>query len=609
MRRLRTIFGSNTYNIYYIEKEDEAVKAVEYIQKTFDSLMLDIETGKQAKYIKHKKAGLCPHLSFIRLIQIYGGGNKVWVFDMININLAIFTSLLQLKKLWAHNAVFEQKFFKYLGIPIPHCRCTQVLYELVRRAEVEEAYDSPRLHTGLDEMVAREMDFKVSKQFQNSNWNAKQLSVSQIQYAATDVIVMYPTLQKLLPRVNKFKLGKIFAVTCKFQEAIVQMELNGMGFDRKAHLKLYREWSKNIEKVEFECIALFGAINLASPQQLSAWAEDCLSKTNKALMEKTPTGQYSFNAKKLKIISHVPAIAKYLEYKKLQGWITKFGPNLSRHVHPKTGNIHASWWITGIATGRMSASNPNMQQCPRDKIFRSLFVPKKGHLLVVRDFSSIEVRVAAEYSKDPIMLDAYRNGKDLYREFAARLFSIKPEDVTDDQRHIGKTCVLAFQYGMGAEKFRTYAQEVGIDISLTIAEHYKANYYNTFKIYIHWCNRMRNVCSDTGLCKTRLGRLRRLESENQYTKSINTIIQGTAAQILYCSMNDFLDKGFEKKSVQILGVIHDEYIISSPEKIAPIVDAELKKSMVTGYKAVFPKGVTVGLSEGGPGVSWGEAKG
>ena len=216
-----------------------------------------------------------------------------------------------------------------------------------------------------------------------------------------------------------------------------------MPIDWEKHSKLVTNWKSELEVKKEICKQYFGDINLNSNKQLSFWVQDYYKDQPDVIANwaKTDKGQFSFTRNKVKIKNNTKEVKALLEYKKVSKLLDSFGESLKDYVHPVTGRIHASYILAGALTGRFSSRNPNLQQQVRDAYFREIYAVKDGYL-VVCDLSQIELRVQAEMSRDPVMLDVYRNGKDIYKVFASQMYHCSIEEVTKKQRQVGKNCVL-----------------------------------------------------------------------------------------------------------------------------------------------------------------------
>ncbi len=272
-------------------------------------------------------------------------------------------------------------------------------------------------------------------------------------------------------------------------------------------------------------------------------------------------------------------IAKYRELSKLK---STYIDALPEYINPHTNKIHTSFSQTQVATGRLSSSEPNLQNIPTitayGKEIRAAFVPKQGHLFVSADYSQIELRVLAYLSQDPALLRAFAQNRDIHAETAARLFDVSPEHVTPEQRNMGKRINFSVLYGMTPFGL---SQDLGIPFGQ--AKDYIDKYFAGYPRVMEW---MEQVIVDTkhkGYVTTLAGRRRYVPAIYEKNRSlyeearrvaINTVAQGTAAEIMKKGMIT-LNTLFKEKNLgaQMILQIHDELIVSVPEQELHIAES------------------------------------
>lgn len=621
MKKLQIKWNDEQFFAYHITTAKDADKAVDYLRKNPCSLFgLDIETAKIPTYQNHDKAGLDPHLSTIRLIQIYHPGlNKIFIFDESSDACREFLSE---QKFIAHNAIFEIKHFLNKGIEID-CICSMILGMFVENAEhspfepaddEQEARYKPTKGFGLASLVQKYLGKVVPKALQVSDWNAKELSTEQLTYAALDAVLTYKLGKHLYPIMAEWKMKKAFKMYKEMQYVIAEMELNGMGFDKKAHDELIDTWKQSKLEAESECYDYFGATNMRSPKQLHEWVEKNVDdKLKKVWPRSEKTKNFSFNKQGLLAIQNRhPAIEKYMEYKKYATLLSTFGQSLQDQINPKTNRIHCSFSLGHTRTGRLSSREPNLQNMPaRGDSFRHIFVAGPGNVLVVADFSQIEIRVAGELSRDPEIRGAYERGEDLHKAIVSDLEGKPVEEVTKDERQLGKAINFGLQFGMGARKLAFYAAtSYGVEMSESDSERAYTAYHKRFNVYSSWCDMQRNNSRRSGFCRTPMGKVRKLAEGEEYTKAVNTPVQGGAAEVSYAALIELRKRLKDTNSgVKILNTVHDEIILECPKPLADYSAKVLKDSMVAGMAKIFPE--TPGLQnlvEVNSGLSWAAAK-
>ena len=620
MKKYSLAFNGVPFDAYYTVETSEVDKLVATL-KEIPCYGLDIETAKKAEYLEDRRAGLDPHLTDIRLIQIYDG-EKVAVFDLFHVDITKCPSLLQFlrtKRFVAHNAIFEIKHLTHNGIK-PDVGCSLLLAMLVDRAErspfekeEDDDYEPDgmseyRRGYSLDAVTARLFGVKVDKFFQTANWNTAVLPKEQVLYAALDAVLTFKVAEVLVPKVNLYKMGKTYRLLKETQYAICEMELNGMELDEEAHQDLIREWSNADRIAQAQCKELIPVANLNSTTQLERWAQRHFHKDIVVRWPKTPTGKFTFNRNKILHLADDPAIAALLEHKKYFKLLTTYGTPLHEQRNPKTDRIHTQFNLGGTRTGRLSSRDPNLQNLPRDASVRNIFTAGQGRTLVVADFGQIEMRVAGELSRDPAILDAYATGKDLHALMAANILGKQVSTVTKQDRQLAKAVNFGLLFGMGSDKLRTYAKtSYDVDMSVDLAEHAVKLFRTTYAVYGMWQRRQREYCTKLGFVRTPCGKMRKLTEEEVYTKAVNTPVQGGAAEVMFYSLCNFVRRSDGK--FRLLNCVHDEMIIDCAEGDEEEAKECLELSMIDGMLQVFPNATTVKLVEAKAGKSWGECKG
>ena len=199
----------------------------------------------------------------------------------------------------------------------------------------------------------------------------------------------------------------------------------------------------------------------------------------------------------MRVAAHYPPIAALTKIATIDKILTSFGDTLAAKISPVTGRIHASYKVAGTASGRASCSGPNLQQIPRDKRFRALFVPDPGNVLVVADYSSMELRAAAHISGDPAMTEAFERGDDLHRITAARMSGKDPADVTDEERSAAKRVNFGAIYGMGAAGLVKSAWDAyGTVLSQTEATRWLDAFAEAYPIFASWRREHADRCAE-----------------------------------------------------------------------------------------------------------------
>jgi DNA polymerase I len=562
-------------------------------------LGLDTETAKLAPYEDNEKAGLDPHLSRIRLVQVCRG-DTVYVFDVDALG-----GLGPLKPLWgldlvAHNAVFELKHLMHAGVCPEQIDCTMLMANALWG----------NLHS-LEELAKEVLGLTVSKELQKSDWNAQQLTEEQIAYAALDAVLAHRLHAVLLERlVSGERLG-VYDRMRAAQASIAKLELNGIHLDAEGHKRLIQAWEVEKVQAEKELQEVLGPeVNPASPQQLSKWLQSNLDKETLRQWPRTDTGQLETGGKALSRFSHLPVVQPLRKFKEVSKLLSTFGHGYAEHVSPATGRIHASFRLGGTATGRLSCKGPNVQNPPRDARLRTLFCAPPGRRLLIADYSQIELRVAALVSKDPVMLEAYEKGEDLHRKTAAAVAGKPPEQVTKEERQAAKAINFGLLYGQGPEGLAQYAkQSFDVEMGLSEARRAKEAFFRTYRGLARWQQQTSRLSKLEMAAVTPGGRVRdfRLEGRYKYTEALNTPIQGGAAEVMLEALAA-LERRLEGIDAKLVNVVHDEVLVEVAEGDLALAMEAVEQAMIEGMLAVFPGASTKGLVAVKIAANWAEGK-
>jgi DNA polymerase-1 len=582
----------------YITNKEAANQAFKEIEASENALSLDIET-----YPKAGGSGLDPFTSEIRLIQIYGGGESVYVFDLRNIPLESFPDTIWKRPIVCHNALFELKHILHRGIELDQVGCTMIMGYLL------QGY-SRGGNLSLKGLIKEHLEIEISKEEQLSDWSQKILSQKQIDYAAADAVITHQLFLKLRQDLRDRGLLNIYSIRKGAQKALTKIMLNGVFFNTTSHDELIKKWEKKEFQYKDNLIKSLGDINLNSNKQLNAWLNKHIDQKTLSKWPRTPTGSLSVTSKVVgRFKGSISWSEDYLQYKKYFKKLTTYGKKMQRHIHPSTGRMQPDFLLAGTDTGRLSSRNPNIQQFPRDPEFRELFEAPKDKVLVVADYSQIELRVAAIVSKDKVMLEAYEQGEDLHKKTAAALLSIQEKDVTKEERQHAKAVNFGFLFGQGAQGFVNFAKDTyDVDVTIEEAIEAKSKFLETYPDLKRWQVRIRSNAKLSLKVKTPCGFVRRFkEAKHTYNQSLNTPIQGGAAEVLLKALA-LLDKALDQSKAKIVNCIHDEIILESLEDYKDEASKILEDSMIAAFSAVFPTGSTKNLIETKSAENWRNAK-
>lgn len=387
-------------------------------------------------------------------------------------------------------------------------------------------------------------------------------------YAAEDADITLKLKNILEKELRENKLEQLFnEIESPLIYVLADMEWTGVRLDLEALEQLAEEYRKEMNQIEKEIIEMAGIeFNINSPKQIGEILFDKMKIIDNP--KKTKTGQYSTSENELeKLRSKHPIIEKILEQRSLKKLLSTYIEAFPQLINPKTGKIHTSFNQTATATGRLSSSNPNLQNIPirdeRGKEIRKVFIPDEGCTFLSADYSQIELRIMAHLSKDKNMIEAFNKGQDIHAATASKIFKIPLEEVTPDMRRKAKTANFGIIYGI-----TPYGLSQRLGISRSDAKKLIEEYFTTFSGVKRYMDESIAKAREQGYVETIFGRKRFLpdiNSQNAIVRgyaernAINTPIQGSAADIIKVAMNKIykrLSDG-EYKSKMILQV-HDE---------------------------------------------------
>ena len=328
--------------------------------------------------------------------------------------------------------------------------------------------------------------------------------------------------------------------------------------------------------------------NINSPKQVGEVLFDQLKLDAKA--KKSKTGQYSTSEDVLLALKPKhPVVGMILEYRELKKLISTYISALPTYINPETGKIHTTYNQTVTATGRLSSSNPNLQNLPirseRGQLIRQAVIPDEGCMFLSADYSQIELRLMAHFSQDPHLVEAFRSGQDIHAATAAKIFNVPIEEVTKDQRRQAKTANFGIIYGISA-----FGLAQQLDCSRSEAKALIDGYFAAFPRVIDYIERQKELARQQGYAITLFGRKRYLPdilSHNATVRSfaernaVNSPIQGTAADIIKMAMVTIHRRLKEEGlKAQMIMQVHDELNFNVPlnevEKVREIVVSEMQ---------------------------------
>ena len=424
------------------------------------------------------------------------------------------------------------------------------------------------------------------------------------EYAAEDADITLQLKNKLEPELKKQGAEKLFyEIEMPLMPVLAEMEMTGVCLDTDSLSETSKQLTQRMLDIEQRIYELAGEhFNIASPKQVGDILFDKLKIIDKA--KKTKKGQYVTSEEVLQQLRHkheiVGLILDHRGLKKLLGTYIEALPKL---INPRTGHIHTSFNQTITATGRLSSSDPNLQNIPirgeDGKEIRKAFIPEPGCLFFSADYSQIELRVMAHLSQDPQMIEVFREGKDLHAATAANIYKKPIEEVTRDERTKSKRANFGIIYGI-----TVFGLAERLDIPRDEAKMLIDGYFDTFPQVHDYMEKSKEVARQQGYVTTLFGRRRYLPDINSANSvvrgfaernAINAPIQGTAADIIKVAMihifQRFKTEGIKSKMIL---QVHDELNFSvypdEKEKVERIVLEEMQNAFQMAVPLVADSG-------------------
>jgi len=432
------------------------------------------------------------------------------------------------------------------------------------------------------------------------------------EYAGIRAAAILALHRLFVPEIGRLELDRLLReIEVPLIPVLVDMEWAGIAIDAALFAELARTFGAESERAR---VAIFEAageeFNVNSPKQLATILFD---KGGLPILKKTKTGP-STDADVLEQLSamgyEVPQ--RILAYRELQKLLSTYVDVLPRMVNRHTGRIHTTYHQTGAATGRLSSSDPNLQNIPvrtaRGGEIRRAFVPATGWRLIVADYSQIELRLLAHLSGDPLLLDAFHRGGDVHRQTAALIFGVEPDAVTPDMRARAKTINFATIYGQGP-----FALSKQLGVPQAEAKEFIQHYFERFAGVRAYLDGLVESARQQGYVETLFGRRRyipEVKDKNFNVRSFgertaqNTPLQGSAADLIKLAMRDtharLRDRGLK---AHLLLQVHDELVLESPPGEVEDVSAVVQGAMEGAAELAVPLVAEVGVGD-----NWLDAK-
>lgn len=530
--------------------------------------------------------------------------SKPWVLEQLK-------PLLESEKpKIGHNLKYDIEIFKNVGITLQG-----IVFDTMLESYV---LDSVGSRHDMDTLSAKYLQYKTVTFEEIAGKGAKQLTFNQVPldkagfYAAEDADVTLKLHQKLWPLLEKStKQKEVFEnIEMPLVPVLAKMECHGVLIDTGALAQQSKELAARLVELEEEAYRLAGqSFNLNSPKQLQ---EILFQKLKLPILEKTPTGQISTAESVMQVLAENYPLPKIiLDYRSLSKLKYTYTDALPQQINSETGRVHTSYHQANTATGRLSSSDPNLQNIPirnmEGRKIRSAFISPPGYKILAADYSQIELRIMAHLSQDPGLHKAFEMGDDIHKSTAAAVYGIPLDKVSAEQRRSAKMINFGLMYGMSA-----FGLAKQLSIKREEAEKQIERYFACFPAVRHFMDEIRKQAAEQGYVETLLGRrlyLPELKSSSVASRraaeraAINAPMQGTNADIIKLSMIQ-LDQWITQNQLDIRMImqVHDELVFEVPEKLIKMATEHIRSIMENIILLSIPLRVGIGV-----GHNWDEA--
>ncbi|ABQ54117.1 TPA: DNA polymerase I [Legionella pneumophila subsp. pneumophila] len=469
----------------------------------------------------------------------------------------------------------------------------------------------------MDSLALKYLGYKTISYEDVAGKGAKQLRFDQIPvekagiYAAEDADITLRLHHKLYPMLDEPLRNVLHDIEMPLLTVLADMEIHGVLIDPVILEKHGSRLKEQMKSLEQEAVQLAGkAFNLNSPKQLQ---EILFDEQKLPVVAKTPTGQPSTAESVLQELAfdyRLPAVI--LEYRSLSKLVSTYIDALPKRINPKTHRVHTSYNQAVAATGRLSSSDPNLQNIPirseEGRLIRTAFIAPEGSLIMAADYSQIELRIMAHLSQDDNLLRAFANGWDIHAATASEIFQTNLEAVSKEQRRRAKAVNFGLIYGMSAFGL---AKQIGVERQ--DAQHYIDTYFRRYPKVLEYMERTRKQAHQLGYVETLFGRrlyLPEINSRNLMRQkaaertAINGPMQGTAADIIKKTMLAVSSWEHSQKnpSAKMIMQVHDELVFEVRKEAVEECHAIIHKLMEQTVKLSVPLVVSIGI-----GSNWDDA--
>ena len=508
-------------------------------------------------------------------------------------------------KIIGQNIKFDMNVLAKYGISISSIKNDTMMMSYV--------LDASATRHNLDALSSYYLNYKTSTFEDVAGKGVKQVTFDQVpiqaatHYAAEDADITYRLYEELNPRLEKVNTLKKLneEIEIPLIEVLSEMEQNGAILNSKILKSQSKDLENRISKLEATAYEIAGEeFNLGSTKQLR---EIFFDKLNYRIIKKTPGGQPSTDEKVLAELAEDYELPKVLlEHRTLSKLKSTYTDKLPKQISVSTGKVHTSFHQAITSTGRLSSSDPNLQNIPirteDGRRIRQAFEPSKGHRFISADYSQIELRVMAHMSKDKGLLRSFQEGEDVHSKTASEVFNVDITDVTAELRRNAKAINFGLIYGISA-----FGLGKQLGISRNLAAEYMAMYFEKYPAVKEYMESTKEIASQNGYVETLFGRrlyLRDINASNAMRRqaseraAINAPVQGTAADIMKIAMIK-MHKAIKTENLEakLILQVHDELILDTPEREIDNVKNLITDSMMGATNLDVPLEIDIGIGD------------
>ena len=509
------------------------------------------------------------------------------------------------KKIVGQNIKFDRNVLAKYGVDITSIKNDTMMMSYV--------LDASATRHNLDALSSYYLNYKTSTYEDVAGKGVKQITFDKVpieaatKYAAEDADITLQLYEELNPKLEaEVTLNKLNdEIEIPLIEVLSDMEQNGAILNSMILNSQSKDLESRIKKLEEKAYQLAGEdFNLGSTKQLR---EIFFEKLKYRIIKKTPGGQPSTDEKVLAELAEEYELPKVLlEHRTLSKLKSTYTDKLPNQISQSTGKVHTSFHQAVTTTGRLSSSDPNLQNIPirteDGRRIRQAFEPSKGNKFISADYSQIELRVMAHMSKDAGLLQAFQEGEDVHSKTASEVFDVSIKDVTSDLRRNAKAINFGLIYGISA-----FGLGKQLGISRNLAAEYMAMYFEKYPDVKKYMESTKEFASQRGYVETLFGRrlyLRDINATNAIRRqaseraAINAPVQGTAADIMKIAMIN-MHKAIkaEKSKAKLILQVHDELILDTPEDEIDKIAKLITDSMMGAANLDVPLEIDIGIGD------------